>query len=98
MRAALPALLTLGVTLVPAPAPAAKVVLVAGGGTQQADAPAVECKLSAPFGIDFDAAGNAYVVEMTGQRVLRIDPAGRLTVIAGNGEKGDEGDGGPPSR
>jgi DNA-binding beta-propeller fold protein YncE len=77
------------------PALAAKLVLVAGRGTLAAEAPATECRLQAPFGIDFDRAGNAYLVEMTGLRVLRIDPAGRLTALAGTGRKGDTGDGGP---
>jgi sugar lactone lactonase YvrE len=81
--------------LCPAPAHAAKLVLVAGGGPQAADAPAIECKLLAPFGVDFDRAENTYVNEMTGNRLVRIDPAGRLTVLSGTGQKGDGGDGGP---
>jgi DNA-binding beta-propeller fold protein YncE len=32
---------------------------------------------------------------MPGNRLLRIDSAGRLTVLAGSGQKGDAGDGGP---
>ncbi|MEX2185560.1 MAG: hypothetical protein WD875_02155 [Pirellulales bacterium] len=49
-----------------------------------------------PFGIDFDAAGNAYVVELAGGRVLKFDTKGRMTTIAGAlREKGDGGDGGP---
>lgn len=73
-------------------APAARVLLVAGGGANTnttAPIKATEAKLSAPFGVDFDSAGNLYLVEMTGQRVRKLDSAGMLTVIAGTGEKGD---------
>src|SRR5438552_3119929 len=98
MRPTVAAALTCVLCLFPTPARAAKIVLVAGGGTKTADAPAVECKLQSPFGIDFDRAGNGYLVEMTGLRVLRIDTAGRLTVLAGDGQKGEGGDGGPASK
>jgi len=67
------------------------VALVAGGGSDtntSTPIKAAEAKLSAPFGVDFDRAGNLYVVEMTGQRVRRLDHSGMLTVIAGTGEKG----------
>jgi sugar lactone lactonase YvrE len=72
-----------------------KLALVAGGGSETTG-PAVNCRVHNPFGIDFDRAGNAYIVEMAGgERVLRIDPAGKLIVLAGTGEKGDSGDDGP---
>ena len=70
-------------------------VLVAGGGTG-VNGDATNCRVHAPFGIDFDRAGNRYIVEMAGgERVLKIDTAGKLSVFAGTGEKGDNGDGGP---
>jgi len=48
-----------------------------------------------PFGIAFDAAGDLYFVELTGQRVRKIDRDGVLTTVAGTGAKGNKGDGGP---
>ncbi len=72
-----------------------RVVLVAGGDGPEGE-PAVKARLQGPFGVDFDRSGNAYIVEMTGGRVLKIDPKGILTRIAGAaGKKGDKGDGGP---
>lgn len=71
-----------------------KIVLVAGGGTASVG-PAKEAKLVAPFGIDFDKSGNAFLVELSGGRVLRIDPQGMLATIGGSDEKGSDGDGGP---
>jgi DNA-binding beta-propeller fold protein YncE len=68
-----------------------KVILVAGGGADTnttAPIKATDAKLNSPFGVDFDAAGNLYLVEMTGHRVRKLDQAGMLTVIAGTGEKG----------
>ncbi len=52
-------------------------------------------KINSPYGIACDAAGNLYIAEAFGNRVLRMDVKGNLTAIAGNGKKGDGGDGGP---
>jgi DNA-binding beta-propeller fold protein YncE len=71
-----------------------RIVLVAGGDRDADGIPAVQAKLNSPFGVDFDRAGNAYVVELTGARLLKIDK-GVLTWIGGTGKKGDGGDGGP---
>jgi DNA-binding beta-propeller fold protein YncE len=70
---------------------AERIVLVAGGGTDTnttAPIKATEAKLDGPFGVDFDSAGNLYLVEMTGHRVRKLDKNGLLTVVAGTGEKG----------
>lgn len=78
------------------PLHAAKIVLVAGGGAKEADAPAAECLLREPFGVEFTSAGEMVIVEMTkGERVLNVDAQGMLRVIAGTGAKGYSGDGGP---
>jgi DNA-binding beta-propeller fold protein YncE len=77
-------------------AQADNIVLVAGGGEGAEGVPATQAKLNMPFGVDFDAAGNLYFVEIDGHRVCRIDKSGILTKIAGKGTKGLSGDGGPP--
>ena len=81
--------------LLTALARADQLVLMAGGGTGDDDVPATKARLVQPFGIDFDKAGNAYLVELQGGRVLRIDPKGELTRIGGTGSKGNGGDDGP---
>lgn len=48
-----------------------------------------------PFAVAIDRAGNTYIAEMGGNRVRRLDRAGRLTAFAGTGERGFGGDGGP---
>src|SRR5260221_7691105 len=78
------------------PAAAAHIELVAGGGAKEKDAPAAECVLHEPFGVEFTPAGEMVIVEMEhGNRVLKVDAKGVLHVIAGTGAKGYSGDGGP---
>jgi sugar lactone lactonase YvrE len=55
-------------------------------------------KLNSPFGIDFDAAGTMYIVELTGGRVHKMTAAGTFSTIAGDGSQGYSGDGGPAKR
>src|SRR5262245_36071963 len=101
MRATLcgAALTTVLLLTAAAAADGGKIVLVAGGGDKEPPAPATQARLIAPFGVDFDRAGNAYVVELSGQRVHKIDAKGLLTTVAGRTkEKGDAGDGGPAAK
>src|SRR5207253_7715670 len=77
---------------------AGPVVLVAGGGNEVTGA-AAQCRLHSPFAVDLDRAGNIYIAEMAGgERVLKVDRLGMLSVIAGTGEKGNSGDGGPAAQ
>jgi sugar lactone lactonase YvrE len=71
-----------------------KLVLVAGNG-RGGDGPANKAKLATPYGVGFDGKGNMYVGEIYGHKVRRIDPEGNMTTVAGTGEKGYGGDGGP---
>lgn len=73
-----------------------KLVLVAGGAKDGDNIPATQAQLKTPFGVAFDKAGNVYFVEYTGHRVRKIDAKnGDVTTVAGTGEKGFGGDGGP---
>lgn len=75
---------------------AEKIVLVAGTGTMEKDAPAAQCALHEPFGVEFTPSGEMVIVEMEhGNRVLKVDAQGVLHVIGGAGAKGYSGDGGP---
>ena len=54
--------------------------------------------LRGPRSLDTDSEGNAYLVLREGNAVFRLDTgAGRLQRIAGTGERGFTGDGGPGS-
>ena len=49
-----------------------------------------------PFMCAFDSQGNLYVAEATNHCVRRVDAAtGRIATVAGNGDQGYSGDGGP---
>lgn len=48
-----------------------------------------------PQGIVLDSAGNIYFADQGNHRVRKIDTAGRISTIAGNGTRGYRGDGGP---
>jgi sugar lactone lactonase YvrE len=78
-----------------ASARAERLVLVAGGSNAADGIPATEGKLLTPFGVDFDRSGNLFIAEYTGHRVRKVDNKGLITTIAGTGQKGDGGDGGP---
>ncbi len=81
-----------------AAARAEKLVLVAGGGDGGDGGSARTAKLQMPFGVDFDRAGNLFLVEFIGQRVRKIDGKGILRTVAGTGEKGYGGDDGPAAK
>ncbi|WP_052862870.1 NHL repeat-containing protein [Streptomyces niger] len=57
--------------------------------------PAVHAALHQPRALALDNAGNLYVAEWKGHRVRRITPDGLITTVAGTGERGFAGDGGP---
>ncbi len=58
--------------------------------------PAKAALLNGPFDVAFDAAGNLYFSDTFNNRIRRVDArSGVISTIAGNGEKGYSGDGGP---
>jgi sugar lactone lactonase YvrE len=56
--------------------------------------PATSAKLAIPFGIAVDGAGNLYIADTGNDRIRKVDGAGTITTIAGNGSAGFAGDGG----
>jgi DNA-binding beta-propeller fold protein YncE len=73
-----------------------RIVLVAGGSQDAVNVSAKSAKLKEPFGTDFDAFGNMWIVEMaSGNRLLKVDASGLLTHVAGQSQPGFSGDGGP---
>lgn len=72
-----------------------RLIVVAGGGTGGDGSKAVEAELHSPFGVEYDRAGNLFIVELEGGHVHKVDPKGIFTTIAGNGKRDYAGDGGP---
>jgi serine/threonine-protein kinase len=57
--------------------------------------PATAAQLAHPTNIALDAAGNLYIVDRDNARIRKVDPQGIITTVAGTGEQGFSGDGGP---
>jgi len=57
--------------------------------------PALEAKLSTPFGVLPDSAGGFYISDVDAHVVRYVDAAGIITTVAGTGERGYSGDGLP---
>ena len=57
--------------------------------------PATDAQLGAPQGVAVDDSGNLYIAEYTSRRVRKVDAAGVITTVAGTGQRGYSGDGGP---
>lgn len=57
--------------------------------------PATSARLDQPNQVAFDGRGNLYILDGFNYRIRRVDPNGVITTIAGNGQRGFSGDGGP---
>ena len=58
--------------------------------------PATEAKISWPLGVFLDAGGNMFIADTENYRIRRVDgQTGIITTVAGTGEAGSSGDGGP---
>ena len=66
----------------------------AGGGLPL-NIPAASASLGAVTGIAADASGNVYIALQSYSMIVRMDTAGALTLVAGNGTAGYSGDNGP---
>ena len=51
--------------------------------------------IDSPYGVAVDGAGNLYIADSGNHRIRRVDAAGAITTVAGTGERGFSGDGGP---
>ena len=75
-----------------------QITTVAGSNTPKVlgdDGPAFAAGLLAPSGIVLDAAGNLYIADTFHNRVRKVAVNGTITTIAGTGDLGYTGDGGP---
>lgn len=73
------------------------ITTVAGNGVREFSGdggPATLAGLSSPYKVVFDNAGNMYIPDEGNFRIRKINSAGIITTIAGNGILGYSGDGG----
>ena len=72
---------------------------VAGCGTEGYSGdggPAVHARIASPHGSALDRHENIYIADLKNDRIRRVDAStGIITTVAGNGEHGYSGDGGP---
>ena len=61
-------------------------------------AEATKATINFPRAVAVDAGGNVYIADTRSLRVRRIGPDGVITTIAGNGQRGFAGDGGPATQ
>ena len=71
------------------------ITTMAGGGSVRDGGPAVEAQLFSPDGLAVDGAGNLYIADRGNHRIRRVNTSGIITTIAGTGDAGDSGEGGP---
>lgn len=67
----------------------------AGSGNVGDGRLAVEAQLNRPQGIATDRRGNLYIADTENHRVRKVTPAGIISTVAGDGQAGMRGDGGP---
>jgi sugar lactone lactonase YvrE len=77
--------------------PAGIISTVAGGGTAPVKdgAQATAIALNRPRNLAVDGTGNLFIWDGSLNRVLKVSPAGIVSLYAGNGTVGFSGDGGP---
>lgn len=61
---------------------------VAGGSLGNANGQAGAAQFHTPLGVGLDAAGNVYVGDNQNNLIRKIDPAGNVTTLAGDGNAG----------
>jgi uncharacterized protein (TIGR03437 family) len=81
------------------------ITTVAGNGTKNVQSglgsysgdngPATAAGLNYPYGVAVDASGNLFIADLYNNRVRKVSTSGVITTIAGNGQAGFAGDGGP---
>jgi sugar lactone lactonase YvrE len=70
------------------------ITTVAGGGVGDGGA-ATRATLNGPAGVAVDASGNLFIADTYNNRIREVSTNGIITTVAGNGDLGDSGNGGP---
>jgi sugar lactone lactonase YvrE len=73
-------------------------IRVAGNGRPGAKGdggPATAAALNQPYDVRLDSDGNLYIADFGNHRVRKVTPDGLIETVAGRGEAGYSGDGGP---
>ena len=57
--------------------------------------PAITAQITQPWGVCTDVAGNIYIADYSNNRIRKVNTAGIITTVAGNGAASYSGDGSP---
>ena len=68
---------------------------VAGSTAVTDGIPAASASINDPYGVAVDSLGNLYIADSGNERIRKVDLSGIITTLAGTGERGRSGDGGP---
>jgi uncharacterized protein (TIGR03437 family) len=74
------------------------ITTVAGNGTRGFSGdggPATSASLFSPFGAAVDSSGNLFIADGNNNRIRKVSANGIITTVAGSGNQGFSGDGGP---
>jgi streptogramin lyase len=77
---------------------AAEIHTIVGTGTKGFSGdggPAAKAQINNPFGIARGPDGALYICDMDNHRIRKVAPNGTISTVAGTGERGWSGDGGP---
>ena len=70
-----------------------------GAGYSGDGGAATSAQLNLPMGVAVDAAGDLYIADFSNNRIRKVDAATQIiTTVAGNGQGGSAGDGGPATQ
>jgi hypothetical protein len=78
--------------------PSGIISTLAGDGTSSSSGDggrATSAQVNWPKGVAVDATGNIYIAETGSNRVRKVTAEGIISTVAGNGQRGTNGDGGP---
>jgi hypothetical protein len=77
------------------------ITTIAGTGTPGYNGdgqPAIESQIGEPTGVAVDRAGYVYISDQVNMRVRVVTPSGTMYTVAGTGNRGHTGDGGPAEK